>query len=169
VKSLRLWWTEAFNPVHCRVAHGVRVMAICWVDGVRPPQPMLEANAAPTPWSRGRVLSQMAVPAQMSATCRHMSSNVVSFRHSSRHAMSPSRRHDRRHVADMSPTRHAMSANEGLGRHFRLRHSLLSQLNCFGILRNTQIEGIVSWFVVHSSNFDELMSLPLLYLYSHLD
>ena len=56
-----------------------------------------------------------------------MSSNVVSFRHSSRHAMSPSRRHDRRHVADMSPTRHAMSANEGLGRHFRLRHSLLKK------------------------------------------
>ena len=26
---------------------------------------------------------------------------------------------------DMSPTRHAMSANEGLGRHDRLRHSLL--------------------------------------------
>jgi hypothetical protein len=59
--------------------------------------------------------------------CRQMSSNVVLFRHSSRHAMSPSRRHDRRHVADMSPTRHAMSANEGLGRHFRLRHSLLSR------------------------------------------
>jgi hypothetical protein len=57
----------------------------------------------------------------------NMSSNVVSFRHSSRHAMSPSRRHDRRHVADMLPTRHAMSANEGLGRHFRLRHSLLRQ------------------------------------------
>ena len=27
---------------------------------------------------------------------------------------------------DMSPTRHDMSANEGLGRHDRLRHSLLS-------------------------------------------
>jgi hypothetical protein len=29
-------------------------MAICWVEGVRPPQPMLEADAAPTPWSCGR-------------------------------------------------------------------------------------------------------------------
>jgi hypothetical protein len=57
-----------------------------------------------------------------------MLSNVVSFRQSSRHAMSPSWRHDRRHVANMSPTRHAMSANEGLGRHDRLRHSLLRLL-----------------------------------------
>ena len=54
-----------------------------------------------------------------------MSSNVVSFRHSSRHAMWPCRPHDQRHVADMSPTRHAMSANEGMRRHDILRHSLL--------------------------------------------
>jgi hypothetical protein len=33
---------------------------------------------------------------------------------------------------DMSPTRHAMSANEGLGRHDRLRHSLLSINNTRG-------------------------------------
>ena len=48
-----------------------------------------------------------------------------SFRHSSRHAMWLCRRHDQRHVADMSLTRHAMSANEGMRRHDRLRHSLL--------------------------------------------
>jgi hypothetical protein len=90
------------------------------------------------------------------------SSNVVSFRHSSRHVMSPCRRHERGHVTnttqhvckwrlgktwqiktfpaklagvaswkyreDMSPTRHNMSANEGLEKHDRLRHSLLSLL-----------------------------------------
>jgi hypothetical protein len=39
--------------------------------------------------------------------------------------MSPSWRHDQRHVADMSLTQHTMSANEGLGRHDKLRHSLL--------------------------------------------
>jgi hypothetical protein len=58
-------------------------------------------------------------------TCRDMSSNVVSFRPPGRHNIFLCRRHDQRHVADMSPTRHAMSANEGLGRHDRIRHSLL--------------------------------------------
>ena len=65
--------------------------------------------------------------ALLGCKCHNMSSNVVSFRHSSRHAILPSRRHDQRHVADMLPTQHTMSANEGLGRHDRLRHSLLSQ------------------------------------------
>jgi hypothetical protein len=58
-------------------------------------------------------------------TCLDMSSNVVSFRPHGRHNIFLCRRHDQRHVADMSPTRHAMSANEGLGRHDRIRHSLL--------------------------------------------
>jgi hypothetical protein len=61
----------------------------------------------------------------MSATCCQMSSNPVSFRHSSWHAMLPSRQHDWRNFANMLPTRHTMSVNEGLGRHDRLRHSLL--------------------------------------------
>ena len=39
--------------------------------------------------------------------------------------MWPCRRHDQRHVANMSPTQHALSANEGMRRHDRLRHSLL--------------------------------------------
>jgi len=35
-----------------------------------------------------------------------ISSNVVSFRHSSRHAMSPFRQHERRHITDTTTTRH---------------------------------------------------------------
>ena len=46
-----------------------------------------------------------------------MSSNVVSFRPPGRHNIFLFWRHDQRHVADMSPTRHTMSANEGSGRH----------------------------------------------------
>jgi len=42
------------DPAHSRVAHGVRVTSIWWVEGVCPLQPMVEANAAPIPWSRGR-------------------------------------------------------------------------------------------------------------------
>ena len=71
-------------------------------------------------------------------TCRDMSSNVVSFWPPGRHNIFLCRRHDQRHVADMSPTRHAMSANEGLGRHDRIRHSLLSftgkQTSCLKVI-----------------------------------
>ena len=48
------------------------------------------------------------------------------FRPPGRHDIFLCRRHDQRHVSDMSPTRHDMSAHEGSGRHFRWRHSLLS-------------------------------------------
>jgi hypothetical protein len=37
VKLLRLWWMDVFDPAHCRVAHGVRVTEMYWVEGVRPP------------------------------------------------------------------------------------------------------------------------------------
>jgi hypothetical protein len=63
---------------------------------------------------------------QQSRNCRHLTSNVVSFWPHGRHNIFLCRRHDQRHVADMSPTRHAMSANEGSGRHDKWRHSLLS-------------------------------------------
>jgi len=52
VKSLRLWWTYALDPVHCRVAGDVRVTAMYWVEGVRSPQPMIWAVASPTPLRR---------------------------------------------------------------------------------------------------------------------
>ena len=54
---LRLWWTDAFDPAHCRVANGVRVTAICWVEGVCPPQPMVDAEAAPAIvlWSKSKI------------------------------------------------------------------------------------------------------------------
>ena len=45
------------HPAHCRVAHGVRVTAMYWVEGVSSSQPMIWAvasNATPTPWSRVR-------------------------------------------------------------------------------------------------------------------
>ena len=43
---IRLWWTDASDPAYCRAAHGVRVTAMCWVEGVCPPQPMIWTNAA---------------------------------------------------------------------------------------------------------------------------
>ena len=46
VNLLRLWWLYALDPAHRRFAHGVRVMAMFWVEGVRPPQAM----ERPTPW-----------------------------------------------------------------------------------------------------------------------
>ena len=54
-----------------------------------------------------------------------MSSNVASFSPPSRHEMSPRQRHDQRRVADMSLTRHDVSANQGLSQHGTKRHSLL--------------------------------------------
>ena len=44
VKSLRLWWTYALDPV--------RVMAMYWVEGVHSSQPMIWAVASPTPLQR---------------------------------------------------------------------------------------------------------------------
>ena len=66
-------------------------------------------------------------------TCRDMSSNVMLFRPPGRHNIFLCRRHDQRHVADMLPTRHAMSSNEGLGRHFKRRHSLLRSTLVFRV------------------------------------
>ena len=34
----------ALNPAHRRVAHGVRVTAMCWVEGIRPPQPEIRTT-----------------------------------------------------------------------------------------------------------------------------
>ena len=49
VKSLRLWWTYALDLAHPRVARDVRVTAMYWVEGVRSLQPMIWADASPTP------------------------------------------------------------------------------------------------------------------------
>jgi len=46
VNLLWLWWSYALDPAYRRVTHGVRVTAMCWVVGIRPPQPMVEADAA---------------------------------------------------------------------------------------------------------------------------
>ena len=48
VNLLWLWWSYALDPAYCRVAHGVRVTAMCWVVGIRPPQAMV----GPTPLRR---------------------------------------------------------------------------------------------------------------------
>ena len=39
VDFLRLWWLYAADPAHRRVAHGVGITAMCWVEGIRRPQP----------------------------------------------------------------------------------------------------------------------------------
>ena len=49
---------------------------------------------------------------QTLTTCSDMSSNVVSFSPPSRHKMSLRQRHDQRHVADTSATRHILSAKK---------------------------------------------------------
>ena len=46
VNLLWLWWSYALDPAYRHVAHGVRVTAMCWVVGIQPPQPMVEADAA---------------------------------------------------------------------------------------------------------------------------
>ena len=49
MKSLRLWWTYALDPVHRRVARDVRATAMYWVEGIRSSQPMIWAVASPMP------------------------------------------------------------------------------------------------------------------------
>ena len=61
VKSLRLWLTYALDSAHRRVARDVRVTAMYWVEGVRSPQPMIWADASPTPLRQPWSLQIMVV------------------------------------------------------------------------------------------------------------
>ena len=36
---LRLWWTYALDPAHLRDPDTMGDAAMCWVEGIRPPQP----------------------------------------------------------------------------------------------------------------------------------
>jgi hypothetical protein len=55
----------ALNPAHRRVAHGVRVTAMCWVEGIRPPQPEIRTtrrDAMPFVFGCGSTVKKCYLP-----------------------------------------------------------------------------------------------------------
>jgi hypothetical protein len=98
VKFLRLWWTDASDPVHCHIARDVRVTEMYRVEGQSTTAHNVNRRAR-----RHGLAVEITVVLCANGRSRlnvgNMSSNVVLFRHSSQDAMSLSRRHDQRHVA----------------------------------------------------------------------